>query len=969
MIWFKTMRLIISPALALIRRRSGVNHRDVLLLLLASSWLGAGAAPDAGPARAWLEHDGRSFCLAAPGVEQFRAGWSAVIERGGHQKTLSSEEGVVAAGSVTTNRFVEDDVELLFSFEQVADAPGVRLRAGIRNAGQDSVNLVSVTPVSALFRLDGKPEEWLVTHLDMSAFFASPVTTLRDLQEEPWVHECGSLYRGDGVGFFFGPVGLPVAYVNTRILKESERRISLSMATDMSSVRVAPGETRWGQQVVLLAESPQQALSQWASWIGQSHGARTTLPARSGWNSRNRLEQKGEDTPQVLAVADAVLASEGRLRPDVIQVDADVTAEQLETVADWAPLWAKRIQAAGAGFGLRLDANKGADEERLKNLTNAVRRAVENGITYLKIYYVPVTPAPGGERTNFEKLRDDYIAIRKAAGESTYLLFYDRIPNRAVVGIVDASRTGYDSSRDELRTAMTDVLRGYHLQQRWFTVDNDAYYIGTDIRSINNIAGGWPMARTWMSMVGLSCGTAITSDPWHWDSFRPYWRNVEVMTPPAQERAEVLDLCTSAEWPRLVSHVTRTWGDSTVALLWNPGATERAVTLDFAAAGMDPHKRYAVWSFWDNRYLGVAMGSWTTPALAPSASQHLRFTGLERAPSVPVFIGSSLHIFCGAAEIKQVTASRLGLQIELTDAGAREGDLYIYSPYQPVVHLAEGCVVSGIGSAGENVWRIGLQGRQHGKAQRIKLSLQLPPHRMAWFWLLIACVIASLLFAAWRYVLWMRLERQHLLEEERARIARDLHDEIGSNLSHISILNTVAAKGATDIADARQYCSEAASVARQTIQAFDEILWSVNPKNDTLKSLSHYICKCAEQILSPVPITRHFVLAETLPERPVPPRRRHSLLLAVKEALHNVVKHAEAGRVDIEFEMEGDEFVVRVKDDGRGFPQSEDASCEKGSQGNGIKNMHSRMTELGGTCQMESHPGRGTKITFRLLLE
>ncbi len=87
-------------------------------------------------------------------------------------------------------------------------------------------------------------------------------------------------------------------------------------------------------------------------------------------------------------------------------------------------------------------------------------------------------------------------------------------------------------------------------------------------------------------------------------------------------------------------------------MLWNPGTSEAAITLDFARAGLDPQRRYAVWSFWDNRYLGVAKGSWTTPTLAPSASQHLCFTDLDRTPNKPVLVGSNLHIFCGGAEIR-----------------------------------------------------------------------------------------------------------------------------------------------------------------------------------------------------------------------------------------------------------------------------------------------------------------------------
>ncbi|MEI7900411.1 MAG: triple tyrosine motif-containing protein [bacterium] len=213
-----------------------------------------------------------------------------------------------------------------------------------------------------------------------------------------------------------------------------------------------------------------------------------------------------------------------------------------------------------------------------------------------------------------------------------------------------------------------------------------------------------------------------------------------------------------------------------------------------------------------------------------------------------------------------------------------------------------------------------------------------------------------------------RLELQQAMGRERARIAADLHDEIGANLSHISILNTVAAKTTTEVTESRQYCSEAGDVARQTIRAFDEILWSVNPKNDTLQSLSSYICRYAEETLAPVRVTHQFTLDESFPDCAVPPRCRHSLFLAVKEALHNIVKHAGATRVELQCKMDGGVFVVRVADNGRGFDPKTGSAAAQGRQENGLENMRSRLSGLGGECRLESHVGRGTQVTFRVPL-
>lgn len=214
-----------------------------------------------------------------------------------------------------------------------------------------------------------------------------------------------------------------------------------------------------------------------------------------------------------------------------------------------------------------------------------------------------------------------------------------------------------------------------------------------------------------------------------------------------------------------------------------------------------------------------------------------------------------------------------------------------------------------------------------------------------------------------------RLELFRAMEKERTRIAADLHDEIGANLTHISILSSLAAKPATESEIARQHNVEVTSVARQTILAFDEILWSVNPKNDTLHSLSHYICRRTEEILGPAKIAYHFALAEAIPESPVSPQRRYGLLLAVKEALHNILKHARASRVTVQCEMDGKIFVVNMSDNGRGFDPACIRSGAQGRKGHGVENMRQRLAELGGECRIESRVAGGTQISFRLPID
>jgi signal transduction histidine kinase len=909
--------------------------------------------------------------------------FSAVFVRGGLTQELHSTKGRLlsppqkreedtpcgkARLTEVILHFEQEQVQLRLRIGLLPDGHTLVAQAGICNAGESPINLISVMPLALEGDVEGDTAEWLLTLLNMRAKDAPVVFTLNEMYTPVMVYEYGGFYRKDGKGFLFGPVGAPAAYVEASVNHQGEGKVAFAFSSEMSGVLVKPGETRWGQQVALFTESPRKALPRWADWVAKTHQARTDKGALAGWNSYSFHGEdiKGSD---VLSEVEAVLTSRGRLRPNVMEIDSGYDDEQNIMFPRTNPkfpeglgFYARRIASTGARPGIILNF---AGYSGFDMLAQQIRLGVEMGFADIKINRTGLSIPDEAlkERTLFEYKREGFAKLREAAGEGTYLLYNESRPERVTVGMVDANRTGSWASRESVRITMSDVLRSYHLNGRWFAVDPDSYYMGTDIDNVSAIKGGWPLVRTWMSMVGLSCGAAITADPWHWESFRPYWRNVEVMTPPARERTEVLDLCTAPEWPRLLGHVRRAWGEMTVALLWNPGTTERTVTLDFAKVGMHPQHRYAVWSFWDNRYLGVAKGSWTTPALGPSASQHLRFTDLDCSPDKPVLIGSGLHIYCGAAEVKNVKASRDALEIELTDAGACEGDLFIYSRQQPVWKAEEGCSVSEIASAGENVWRINLEDRQPGASQRIVLGILLPVTQQLWFWALIGTVAASLLFGLWRYIVGVRLHERHSLSQERARIARDMHDEIGSRLARLSMLGEMAVGDSLKNKPNHSRVQEMARGVREAASELEHIIWAMNPRNDTLAGLVNRICQDAEEFFAETPIQCHF---QTMPEVPpvaMRPEARMAVGSAVKEALANILKHASAKTVNISMQMDHELFQVRIEDDGIGF----DLACRapKATGGQGLSNMRTRLQTMGGECRIESAPGRGTAVILR----
>ncbi|MEI7953980.1 MAG: ATP-binding protein [Verrucomicrobiota bacterium] len=936
--------------------------------------------------RAALVADGRSFRLAGSGLSGFQGGFSAKVRVGDEKHELTSDRGVVlgpvqhlseatpygqADVGATGLRFEDAQVDLLFRLGQVPGVAGVLAQVGIRNTGQRPVEVYTMVPAILRGRLGGSPADWLVSRLHPRSRF--PTQRVADIGNVLHIWEAGCLYRADGSGFLFGPVGTPIAYIDTRITQSGDGSVELNMIAQMGPLQVDPGETRWSQQVLLLVEPPQQALARWAEWVGKTHGARSNFGALSGWSSSHYLVG-AVSGKEVLEVTDAVLQSHGQLHPEVIQIDTGSeesggTRKTNEPFPEDLGFYAKRISATGARPGLLVraltdDQHPALDPAAWDDLARRVGQAVHHGFSYLKIEFYGTLSKPeiDPKKTSFEAMRDGLTKLRAAAGEDTYLLFSDHEPDRAAVGLVDSSSTGLAAKRPVVREAMPDVLRSYQLHKRWFAVDNCNYYMGTDPANLSEIEGGWPLVRTWMSMVGLSGGAAITSDPWHWESFKPFWRNVEAMTPPAHERADVLDLGVSEEWPRLIGHVLRPWGDATVALLWNPGTTEKAVTLDFAKASLNPSHRYAVWSFWDNRYLGVTQGSWSTPALAPSASQHLRFTDLDREPDAPVLIGSNLHIYCGAAETKLITSTRGLWQIELTDAGARNGDLFVYSRLPLDLKAATGCLVTGVSQAGEYVWRITLAERRHGALQRVDLNVLLPVTHQYWFWGLIAIVVASLAFATSRYFNNIDLQRLIALDQERARIARDMHDEVGSQLARLSMLGELLMGTSSVSSTERQRAQVMTRGVRQAAGDLENIIWAVNPKNDNLDQLAYRIYHYVEEFFSDTLVHCRFAPLPAIPAIAMAAETRAAVFGAVKEALANVLQHASASTLEVAMRIEHRQFEVSINDDGRGFYQ---AQCTRATNGNGLSNMHDRLEKIGGECLIESVPGKGTRVTLR----
>jgi signal transduction histidine kinase len=241
-------------------------------------------------------------------------------------------------------------------------------------------------------------------------------------------------------------------------------------------------------------------------------------------------------------------------------------------------------------------------------------------------------------------------------------------------------------------------------------------------------------------------------------------------------------------------------------------------------------------------------------------------------------------------------------------------------------------------------------------------------------WLLVVLTLATVWISQLRRLVEQRtrqlhreirereaVERERALETERSRIARDLHDDLGSSLTEIGALASTGQRSGRQEELTALFRAIAAK-ARGLVTTLDVIVWTVDPEHNSLESAADYLSDFASDYLSHSGIVCRFDIPVTLPSIVLDGRLRHDLLLAVKETLNNVVRHAQATEVVFRIAFAENLLQIIIADNGKGF----DAKKKQG--GNGLKNLPLRLSKIGGRYDIESSVGKGTTITIGLRL-
>lgn len=253
--------------------------------------------------------------------------------------------------------------------------------------------------------------------------------------------------------------------------------------------------------------------------------------------------------------------------------------------------------------------------------------------------------------------------------------------------------------------------------------------------------------------------------------------------------------------------------------------------------------------------------------------------------------------------------------------------------------------------------------------ERAVLVIRSPFWKTGWFYLLAAIVIVGIIILVTKTITGRKLkkeieklERQKALEEERNRISQDMHDEIGSGITHIALLSELIQSKQENTPGLNKEIRIIAKSARKLVQTMSDIIWSLNPQNDSLENLLAYTREQSQQYFDSMDVDFSISFPETVPAITLSNEQRRNLYLVTREALNNAMKHSGAANIQLKLEITDDTCCFSVTDDGKGIGKSENKPGH-----NGLYNMTKRMEDVGGNIEWLSTE-KGTSVKYGLSL-
>ena len=718
--------------------------------------------------------DSLNFAGGAPslhlllGAEETLWSWC-----GTHQEPASRQRRLTPLGEGEESHFrweILGKYRVEWRITELSHFKGFSIRTIFTNIAQEPVRLRRLGIIeSSCTALTVEPGDWFLSSA-IGGWENPPSGLLARANPVSHFHDFASIYSNRGErGVFIAAVGPAESDVGIDVSKSGDA-YGLSIFSEMTDILVESGESRTSEEVVFLFAPYQVAAESAMRWIGATHGSRLHRGAFTGWCSW--YEQYNNITAShVIQVAGAVKKHKHVIPQKVIQIDEGYEKAWGDWQLNprfpdgWAPV-TEAIRSAGATPGVwiaplgvydSLNLHREHPEwfqflagvcepfgmEFLGNphlfldpthpdvqqfIREIVRARMADGFRYYKIDFNKVAPCRffNSKLTRFQAYRNLYRLYREEVGEESYLNSCCARLDRAVVGLVDAMRIGADSDYEPswILMAIRGTSETSPANGILTVADPDVFFMlprekDASFRHWQSTVSK-SLLDSWQGFVGLLGGLVMTSEPLCDSAYEAAFRELEILTPPTPERGRSF-LPGMEIYPSLFGFVAeRSWGDFAVVQLFNACGTEGDVRL--SAPDLDRLGKCHLWSFRDGEYLGIGSSEYVEKNLPAWGSRLIRLTPVKERPAL---VGCDLHISMGAAEIKAFSVGINTLTIELHDAGARRGSLWIHSQQALQIESVQGCDAEMLQSE-NNLWKLGVSNRQRDVNQRIVMAVDRP---------------------------------------------------------------------------------------------------------------------------------------------------------------------------------------------------------------------------------------------------
>lgn len=557
-------------------------------------------------------------------------------------------------------------------------------------------------------------------------------------------------------------------------------RLRMEISAEFGAVVLEHGETRFTDELLVLAGDWQGSCEKAFRWVASTHGARTGL-SPIGWCSWYDLFQDvgartaGEPVAAFRKLKDRLPLSfyqlddgyqrtvgdwrtdprpekfPGGLTPFVADANslgarpgiwiAPLAVHESSPLFKEHPEWMQKNAEGKFTSEVNnwgpvahwMDPTHPGAQEWIRQLIREFRAM---GFTYFKIDFnnlEETTRWHDPKKTRLQVYRDLYRLYREEIGEHCYLLACGAYTLRAPAGFVDAFRIGPDSGPVweygdypcSIGNCVKAVVNTAPAHGILYVNDPDVTYLRARDTLLDE------QVRSWHGFVGLLGGLVAVSEPMGRADFAEAAPMLQILNPPVPERGHALHGAADPAGCFFGFTAQRPYGDFAVVQIHNPGKTAADVSLETQDTGLAG--KVHVWSFWDSRYHGATDGTHTARDLPPRGSQIVRLTPVSKTR--PVLVGSDLHIGCGAAEVKafawDAKSSRLAITLD-GQAGRDYGALWIATPWEipdgPMPGALESCEnISGYPfSLGDRLVIFHIKARTSGVAQKIVLTLTKP---------------------------------------------------------------------------------------------------------------------------------------------------------------------------------------------------------------------------------------------------